>query len=86
MSTADRRKSTVAFPHCGAASDESDDEKQGSDDDDDHRRDQGVNVFEKVIVVVKRDEDVGSDVTQDTCGRLGGKSVARHWVLHFMVL
>lgn len=76
----DRGKSTVAFPHRRAASNESDDEQQGSDDDDDHRWDQRVHVFKKVIVVIKRNEDVGSDITQDTSGCLRDKSEAqRHF-------
>lgn len=78
----DRRKSTVAFSHCRTASDEADDKKQGSNCDDDYCRDQGVHVFEKVIVVVKCNEDIGSDVTQDTCGRLGEESIARR---HFNI-
>lgn len=78
----DRRKSTVAFSHCGTASDEADDKKQGSNCDDDYCRDQGVHVFEKVIVVIKRNEDIGPDVTQDACGRLGEGSIARR---HFNI-
>jgi len=66
----DRRQSAVALSHCGAAANEPDNEKEGSDRNDDHCRDESVHVFKEVIVVVVSNEDVCSNVAQNTSGSL----------------
>lgn len=66
----DRCESTVAFSHCGAAADEPDDEKEGSNCNNGHCWDEGVHVLKEVFVVVVCNEDIGSNVTQDTSSGL----------------
>lgn len=74
----DRCQSTAAFSHGGATSNETDNEKQSSNSNDGHCWDEGVNVFKEVIVVVVCNEDISSNVTQDSSSCLQGKQTF-HW-------
>ena len=69
----DRCEPTVALSHCGTASNEPDNEKQGSNCNDGHCWDESVHVFKEVIVVIVRDEHVGSNIAQDTSSSLWGE-------------
>lgn len=51
-----------AFTYCRAAADQADDEEKSPDGDYYHGGDQGVDVFEEVVVVVVCDKYVGADV------------------------
>ena len=68
----DRSESTVALSHCRAASNESYNEEEGSNCNDDHGWDESVHILEEMIVVIVRDEDVGSHVAQDASSGLMG--------------
>lgn len=66
----DRCESTVALSHCGAAANEPDNEKEGSNCNNGHCWDEGVHVLKEVIVVIVCNEDIGSNITQDTSSGL----------------
>lgn len=69
----DRCKSTVALSHCSTASNEPNNEEEGSNCDNGHSRDESVHVFEEVVVVVVCNEDIGSNIAQDTSSGLWEK-------------
>lgn len=66
----DRCQSTVAFSHCSAASNEPDNKKEGSNCNDDDCWDESIHVFKEVIVVIVCNEDIGSNIAQDTSSSL----------------
>lgn len=78
----DRRQSTAAFSDCSTTSNETNNEKQSSNSYNGHCWDEGVHVFKEVIVVVVCNEDIRSNITQDTSCCLQVKQTISHTCLH----
>lgn len=74
----DRCQPAVAFSDCSTTSNETDDEEQSSNCNNGDCWDEGVDVFKEVIVVVVRNEDISSNVTQDPSSCLQAKQTISH--------
>lgn len=61
-----RGEPTAALPDGSTAANEANDKEQGSHSYDHHSREERVHILKEVVIVVVRDEDIGSHIAENT--------------------
>lgn len=65
-----RGQTAAAFSNCGTATNQANDEQKRTNSDNNNGWNQCVHILKEMIIVIIRDEHIGSDIAQDTSSGL----------------